>query len=312
MPTPEQVLLRTRRQLVDRHAPRIGRSDAEDLASEALTRALEHPAPDGRHAPWLEVIFRRLLCDHFRRRARARRGAASLALPAAVTGCEQTPEAALLAAERRCLLDQALAAVPAEQRAALAARFWPDDHAAGAVTPVTLRTRVHRALARLREPRGLLARLRALIPLGTAAPATHVLGPALVVALAASASGPLALPARAPLQLAQATVPPTAAAARARPPAVRDEVLRPAPPAPPVAAPSPPPTRAAQPRAHTPAGPRPAATTRFDFEDDDVIGDLQVPGDDLVMGPPGRAPRPSLIEIPSSFLPAIARMLEEL
>jgi RNA polymerase sigma factor (sigma-70 family) len=311
----EHVLVCARRQLVNRHAPRIGRSDAEDLASEAVTRALEHPPPDGRQAPWLEVIFRRLLCDHHRRRARARRGAAALAT---TTSCGPTPEAMLLAEERRRRLVQALATVPPDQRAALAARFWPEagtednaeppPEAAGGVRAVTLRTRVHRALARLRAPRGPLAGLRALLPVWGSAggTATQALGPALVVALYAAASGPLVLPAAPlPVQLAQAPRPP--AAARARPPADPQPAPAPLPSAPTAPAP-----RAAPARPATAPTPRPAGAIRFDFEDDDVTGDLHNPGDFVVIGPPGRPGHASLIEIPSSFLPAVAKMIEEL
>lgn len=39
------------RRLTARWARRLGRSEAEDVASETLTRILRQPSPDGRQAP---------------------------------------------------------------------------------------------------------------------------------------------------------------------------------------------------------------------------------------------------------------------
>jgi RNA polymerase sigma factor (sigma-70 family) len=300
----EHPLLSARRRLVSRHARLVGRLEAEDLASEAVARALEHPAPDGRTEPWLEVIFQRLLCDHFRRRARATRGASALA---GAHDHEPTPETVLLEHERRRLLAEALAAVPPGMRAALTARFWreeasnPDAATPTATAPlpaVTLRTRLHRALARLR---GSLGGLRGFIPfvISAAPPATRALAPALVVALAVGSSAPLAVTVRdatPPVRLAQA----------------RDAAGRPRPPAP---AATPAEARATVPVAKPaaqPAARHSAAVKRFDFEDDEITADLHRPDDEILIGPPDRLRHASLIEIPSSFAPAVARMLEDL
>src|SRR5215212_278062 len=66
-------LLQQHRLFIARHAHRLGRDVAEDLASEAIVRSLRNPAPDGQHGPWLERVFRNLLVDHLRHAGRARR-----------------------------------------------------------------------------------------------------------------------------------------------------------------------------------------------------------------------------------------------
>ena len=51
---------------------------------------------------------------------------------------------------------------------------------------------------------------------------------------------------------------------------------------------------------------------RYNYEDDDVVGDLKRPAIDVLTGDPGLAKHVSLIEIPRSFAPAITKMLEDL
>jgi hypothetical protein len=53
------------------------------------------------------------------------------------------------------------------------------------------------------------------------------------------------------------------------------------------------------------------APTHYDFEDDQVEGDLQRPDGALVTALP-RATHKSLIEIPRSFLPELIRTFEDL
>ena len=70
-------LLQQHRLFIARYAARLGRGVAEDLASEAIARSLRHPAPDGRHGPWLERVFHNLMVDHLRRGGRTHRLAAT-------------------------------------------------------------------------------------------------------------------------------------------------------------------------------------------------------------------------------------------
>lgn len=169
-----------------------GRSDesAADLASEALLRALEQPAPDGRLAPWAERILGNLLVDAWRRRTRAERGI----LRCLATSGEgpPSPEDEALALERRRALMRNLSQAPEDLREALRLRFFEElpfaiVAARSGVPPETARTRVHRALGWLRAR---LQGLQALLPCGSAASGSVV---AAVFALAAVGSGPLGL-----------------------------------------------------------------------------------------------------------------------
>ena len=78
----------------------------------------------------------------------------------------------------------------------------------------------------------------------------------------------------------------------------------------PVAAPSSP-SRPAKAERAKPSQP-PRAATRFEFADDEVEGNLQRPDVDIVVGGPARAKHKSLIEIRGSFVPSVAKSLEEL
>src|SRR5262245_22518273 len=93
---PTTELIQDHRTLTRRYAGRLGRADAEDLASEALARVLHSPPPDGRRAPWLERVLRNLVADRWRRAStRAERLRLAVAPPPAAT-----PEERLLEAER--------------------------------------------------------------------------------------------------------------------------------------------------------------------------------------------------------------------
>ena len=287
-----RALLEHHRSLTDRYAPRLGRSVAEDLASEALVRSLRRPAPDGRVGPWLERIFRNLVADHWRRRART---AAQLRRTPAPPP-SGNPEQALLGREAEHLLRGALSAVPAELRQAVDLRYadergYAELAARQGVSRGAARTRVHRGLARLRRA---LAGLRALVPL-----------PWL------RAAQPLAmlLPATLALVTATAPAPPWSAPARVQ---AQAGGPRPAvqPPAPPVPAPGPAPGPAAAPR-RAPARPAPAVQ-RYAFEADEVEGDFEWPEEIDVPGRPAGARQPSLIEIPRSFGVPMVKTIEDL
>jgi hypothetical protein len=75
-----------------------------------------------------------------------------------------------------------------------------------------------------------------------------------------------------------------------------------------------PPAERQPPAARKPPPPRPsaAAAVRYSFEQDDVEGELQRPGESMVVGGARPARHPSLIEIRSSFVAAIVRSLDDL
>jgi hypothetical protein len=55
----------------------------------------------------------------------------------------------------------------------------------------------------------------------------------------------------------------------------------------------------------------PAAVTHYDFQDDQVEGDLQRPDGELISSI-AKAKEPSLIEIRKDFIPEILKMIEDL
>jgi hypothetical protein len=57
--------------------------------------------------------------------------------------------------------------------------------------------------------------------------------------------------------------------------------------------------------------PRPPAPRRYDFDDDEIVGDLQRP-DGVVLVEPPRVRHSSLIEIPDSFTAAVVKSVEDL
>ena len=109
---------------------------AEDIAQEALLRALDH-----RHHldplrpawPWLKAVANNLVVDHARRREREARLLAAASADAAL---EQGGEDALRAVEDGPLVRDALRRLPLRQRTALYLRYvheWTPQEAAGAL-----------------------------------------------------------------------------------------------------------------------------------------------------------------------------------
>jgi len=184
--SPARALLRHRRALAKRLASRLGTAQAEDLASEAMTRGLARPAPDGRQGPWIETIFRNLVRDERRRDGRRGR---PVPLHEDLAAASATPEDAVLAAECTRVVSAAMPAIPGELREAVVARFFEDQAYEGlaercGISPATARTRVHRGLARLRA---VLGRAWAWIPIwprGLVGAGTHATAAALVPAVA--------------------------------------------------------------------------------------------------------------------------------
>lgn len=312
-------LLQQHRRLTTRHAARLGRGVAEDLASEAVIRCLRHPAPDGHNGPWLERIFRNLLSDHLRRCARQGRDASLQLLPLPPPG----PEEQLLRAELHAVLARACSRIDGDQREALLARFTDQgaELARDKSLPLpTIRTRVHRGLASLRRAFGRLAALVPVFPFSLPAalqPMAATFAPVALAVLvfAQRPSAPLSTgfvrvaspaPAVSPHALRRTCQGPSGATARtpasapapastqrvksARPTAAADQSARPNP----------------------PSTVTPRSVTRFDFEADQLVGDLQRPDGYDIAGSAARARQPSLIEIPSSFVPAIAQSLQDI
>jgi RNA polymerase sigma factor (sigma-70 family) len=158
-----KTLLDHGKAIARRYARRVGPELAEDIRGEAVLRALASPPPDGRIEPWLERIYRNLLVDSWRRQ-RTRTVDCDRIPTLASSG---TPEDAVLHRECRRLVRASLRNLPREIRKAIVARYFcelDDGLAAGrlGVAVATIRTRIHRALARLR---GRLAELRGFCPL---------------------------------------------------------------------------------------------------------------------------------------------------
>jgi RNA polymerase sigma-70 factor (ECF subfamily) len=283
------------RAIARRHAR--GASDAaDDLAQDLAVAALEGGAVAERPGAWLERVGRNAVIDDWRALRRRRELAGEVEPPGAVPD----PEARVLARERRGLVRRAIAALPRPLRRAALARFHADlpfDAVASRLgtEPVTARTRVHRALERLRARVG---GLRAVVAWFPGAQAT-ALGLALVagvarpvllpgaVALADSAPAPIVVPhAR---RVAQASpAPTTAAPARAAPARATPRTAR----------------------VEAPALP-PVAVRRFDFDDDEVTGDLARPDADVIIANPATH-HLSLIELREHFIPEMLKSLEDI
>ena len=309
MPHPEaERLLIEARALARRHGWWLGKAEAADLAAEAVLRGLEHPPPDGQMRPWLSRIVRNLVID------RQRRLALLHSLPPEVLveppPAPPTPEDVALARERRTAVRRALRRLPRVARRIILTRYWlePEGRRSGrgsapassAAAAVTFRTRLHRGLASLRRALGGMYGWALPWRLLPAAVNPTVVAVALVLAVPAPPPPPA--PATATVHLAQRRP------ARSHPAPARPTVPVPVPvpvPAPPTATP---PSPAPPPAKH----PTPPAPQRFAFDDDEVTGTIQAPDDDPLRGR-GRDPRrPSLIEIPGSFVPAVVRSFEDL
>lgn len=185
-----KALLDHGKAIAKRYAGRVGPDVAEELGAEAVLRALRSPPPDGHLEPWLERIYRNLIVDLWRRSRPATIDAADLR-DLATSG---TPEDAVLARERRRAVRANVARLPREARRALLSRYYSelDDEVLASrlgIAGATIRTRIHRALGRLR---GRLGELRALLPpvFGKLGAGVSALGLAPVIIAALALSGP--------------------------------------------------------------------------------------------------------------------------
>jgi RNA polymerase sigma factor (sigma-70 family) len=298
--------------IAERHAR--GASDAaDDLAQDMAVAALEEGERVQRVGAWLERVGRNAEIDRWRAEGRRRELAAAVEAPAAPAD----PEQRLLAVERRGVVRRALAALPRPLRRAALARFaaeLPFEAVAARLgtEPVTARTRVHRALARLRPRVGGLRAIFFLPPGAQAA----VLSAALVAGAPASAPVSAVAPATHERSLHERRVagtPPNGSGTPAAAPA------SPAAPAP-TAGPAPAPPAAAAParalahgaRAPAPAPPAfPPAVQRIPFEDDRVEGSHDGPDEPVIQGEPV-IQHLSLIELRWHLLPEMVKSLEDL
>jgi DNA-directed RNA polymerase specialized sigma24 family protein len=292
-------LLQQHRLFIARYARQLGRGVAEDLASEAVVRTLRYPAPDGHHGPWLERVFRNLLVDHLRRCARGQRVGA---MADDTAPRSDSPEQRAAEAQLRRRLAALWPELRPEWQQALASSFSEDPVTAEAgLSPITLRTRTFRALGMLRRALGV-ARGWLPTPLslsGQLQPLAAGLIPgALAVTAVVAPAAPEPPRVSAPLVFAQRVERQPAATTPAPPP--------PAPAQPARARPS------ARPPAPPPVPDPPRAVERFQFDDDDITGDLQRPNDEQVTGAPAHLRHSSLIEIPGSFTAAFVRTFEDL
>jgi RNA polymerase sigma-70 factor (ECF subfamily) len=276
-----------------------GASDAaDDLAQDLAVAALERGERVERVGAWLERVGRNAEIDRQRVEGRRRELIVEVEGPAAPAD----PEERLLAGERRGVVRRALATLPRPLRRAALLRFgaelpFEDVAERLGTEPVTARTRVHRALERLRARVG---GLRAVFALGPGAQAS-----VLAVAMVASVARPVA-----PVPAAVAPV----AARSSHVEHARRVALEPAPaPAAPVAKPAPAPvTHARAVRAAHPAPePIPPAVQRIPFEDDFVSGEHDGPDSPVVTGEP-QIKHLSLIEIRWHFVAEVVKSFEDL
>jgi DNA-directed RNA polymerase specialized sigma24 family protein len=279
-------LLAQAKDLSARYARRLGPDEAADLVGEALTRGLERPPADGRMEPWLERITRNLLVDRWRHAEVAARVVPEPPPP------PRTPEELALEGERRRAIRRSLARLPREHRRTILQRYY-DAGGAGGVPATTGRTRLHRALARLRRlTRGLLTLVppwRAFhwLPLAANPAALAVF----LLSQPASPPAPMPVPHAAPV--ARMVVHHAATSS----------------PGPAPATPAVPPGKPA-PRA-APSATAAPVLQHYDFDDDQVEGELESPDTGLIVSVrPVR--RPSLIEIPGSFVSSVIKSIEDL
>jgi RNA polymerase sigma factor (sigma-70 family) len=271
-------LLAHAKDLSTRYARHLGPEEAADLAAEALARGLERPPADGKMEPWVERIARNLLVDRWRRAQVAERCPPDCPEPAA------SPEELVLARERRRTLRRSLARLHRDQRRSILHRYYAEGAPPAGLSATTLRTRLHRGLGRLRElTRGLLS----LFP-------PVRLGHWLTLAANPAAAAFLLLAQQSPVP------PPTSAPA---PAPVHQRAVTPRAPLPPAPA-----TAVVAPSRPAPAHP---AVQHYDFEDDEVTGEIENPNEFRIYGE-RKAPHPSLIEIPRDFVPAVAKSVEDL
>jgi RNA polymerase sigma-70 factor (ECF subfamily) len=133
-------------------------TEAEDVAQEAFLQAYRSLATyraDGSFAAWIaRIAARQALARLVKRRPALELDEANTGAALSITGDE--PEASALAGEQRAAVREAVAALPRAQRDVVALRYFGElsleEIAQTTRTPVgTVKSRLHRALASLRE-----------------------------------------------------------------------------------------------------------------------------------------------------------------
>lgn len=293
-----QALLDHGQTIARRYARRVGPDAAEELKAEAILRALASPPPDGRMEPWLERIYRNLFVDLWRRGTLRRVDVSDLdALPA-----QGTPEDEVLRRERRRVVRAGLRRLPRESRRAVLSKYYGEDHddvaaARLGVAPVTVRTRVHRALARLRTR---LGDLRAILPFGRLGGqwASAGVAPAMVAALWVATSVPPAPEASAIEELPMTSVRATAAVTVPSMPEERAPapVLRPS----------------ARVHAHkTPVMAAVAKDHPASAPAEPVVREVLAPEGLMIFADPEPLVSPCMVEPPASLFAQIDKMIED-
>jgi RNA polymerase sigma factor (sigma-70 family) len=296
-----QALLDHGKAIARRYARRVGPELAEELQAEAIARALGSPPPDGRLEPWLERIYRNLFVDLWRRGT-----VVAAEVDIDTLSADGTPEDEVLRRERRRIVRSALRELPRDGRRALLSKYFrdeQDEQAAGrfGVSAVTVRTRIHRALARLRDR---LGEVRACLPMlfGRLSGQLAAVGIApVIVAALLVASNPTPL---APAASAAPTVVAPTQVARAQ--VLSEEPL----PAPVV-------RRMARPRAAKPSVvvTTPAVTPTVAAVETpkpiQVVSDILSPDGLVVFADPEPPVSPCMVEPPAQFLAQIEKMVEE-
>ncbi len=294
-----RALLDHGQSIARRYARRVGPETAEELKAEAIMRALASPPPDGRMEPWLERIYRNLLVDLWRRRSLRISDPVDLdGLPAS-----GTPEDDVLRRERRRVVRASLRSLPRQARRAVLSKYYGEDHddvaaARLGVAAVTVRTRIHRALARLRER---LGDVRGLLPTSLGRLGSHLVAggvaPAMVIALVVAARVPPA-PAK-PAPLATTVAVSHVVAAMVDSPTVPEDIA-------PV---SQPPSRARVRKAQFPTALATQVTAAPVVEE--VVGVVLGPEVFTVFADPEPPVLPCMVEAPASLLAQIDKTIEE-
>jgi len=301
-----QALLDHGKAIARRYAQRVGPEAAEELQAEAIARALGSPPPDGRLEPWLERIYRNLFVDLWRRRRGLETDVDLDSLPAS-----GTPEDEVLGHERRRMVRSALRGLPRDSRRALLSKYFRDERDEQAaerfgVTAVTVRTRIHRALARLRDR---LGELRACLPtlFGRLSGQAMAVGiaPAMVAALIVASNVP-ALPAWNAAPMLAVVAPAQVSAAQALP-------LEPPPPPPlpikPMVR-----TRVARSSIASTASTVPPSSLAPTAESPEpilVVAEILSPDGLVVFADPEPPASPCMVEPPTQFFAQIEKMVEE-
>jgi len=295
-----KALLDHAKAIARRYARRIGPEAAEELSAEAILRALASPPPDGHLEPWLERIYRNLFVDLWRRGSvRTAEGVDVDALPA-----HGTPEDEVLRRERRRLVRASLRGLPRESRRAVLSKYYGEDHddvaaARLRVAPVTVRTRIHRALARLRLH---LGELRAGLPTWFGRLGGQLMSAGVAPAMVAA--------------LAVANIPPAPEVPTARPTVVEVGQVA-AEVAPPVAANEVVPAPVVRPSARTHAHKARVTAVAAEAEPFEVdrsevaVGHVLGPDGLVIFADPEPLESPCMVEAPATFIAQIDKMVED-